>query len=73
MNEEKYKELVKRVVELNYRFTKIAFRASLLKESIRQDVSAAKYLVLAEKVFSTIDLLFKALFNADSKRATPLY
>lgn len=66
-NKEQYKKLVQKTIELNFQYSKLAFRASLLKESVRQDVSAHKYLILAEKVFSTIDLLFKALFDADSK------
>jgi hypothetical protein len=66
-NKEQYKKLLLKTIELNFRYTKIAFMASLLEESIKQDVSAHKYLILAEKVFSSIDLLFKALFNAESK------
>ena len=66
-NKEQYKKLIQRTIELNFQYSKLAFRASLLEESIKQDRSIRSYLTLAETAFQAIDLFLAALFNADSK------
>ena len=67
MNEEKYKKLVQRTIELNFQYTKASFRSSLFAESIKQDSSIRSYLILVETIFRVVDLFLAALFNADSK------
>lgn len=67
MNEEKYKKLVQRTIELNFQFTKLSFRSSLFAEPIEKSRSIRSYLILAETVFRVVDLFLAALFNADSK------